>query len=48
MPCLYNGFGFISEYAWEREIRIAPGAEAKMKSIAQKKYKDRSRMNVST
>lgn len=48
MPCLYSGFGFISEYAWDREIRITPGAEVEMRSRAQKKYKDRSRMNMST
>lgn len=41
MPSVNGGLGFISEYAWIREIRITPGAEIKMRSRAQKKYENR-------
>lgn len=48
MPSLNGGFGLVFEYAWHTEIRIAPGAEIKMRSRAQKKYENGFRVNMST
>lgn len=48
MPCLNGGFSFTYEYAWDREMKITPGSEIKMRFRAQKKYENRYQVNMST